>query len=136
MTKRSWLHHFFGRFSRPLLLHISPFLLCSFYWWVMWNGLLLNIFSKKLIKSRIDFAKLARRLESVLLPSTYSRTLWSDDLRSLLLLVVCGPSDLHSKLFGLSSRTVRLHRSGDRDRVSDHAYPWCLRSFFCLEPFE
>ena len=73
----------------------------------MWNELLLNIFSKKLIKSRIDFAELARRLESVLLPSTYFRTLWSDDLRSLLLLVVRGPSDLHSKLFGLSSRTVR-----------------------------
>jgi hypothetical protein len=72
----------------------------------MWNDLLLNIFSKKLIKSWIDSAKLVRRLESVLLP-TYFRTLWSDDLRSLFLLVVRGPSNLHSELFGLSARTVR-----------------------------
>jgi hypothetical protein len=67
----------------------------------VWNDLLLDIFSKQLIKSRADSAKLTRRILSVLLPSTYFRTLWSDGLRLLLLLVVRGSSDLHS-------RTIRV----------------------------
>jgi hypothetical protein len=45
--------------------------------------------------------------EDFLSDSTYFRTLWSDDLRSLLLLVVRGPYNLHSELFGLSARTIR-----------------------------
>jgi hypothetical protein len=61
----------------------------------MWNGLLLHIFSKPLITSRVDSAKVARRPESILLPNTYLGTLWSHGLRSLLLLVVRGPSGLH-----------------------------------------
>jgi hypothetical protein len=81
---------------------------------VVWNGLVLHIFSKQLIKSRANSVELARRLGSVLLPSTYFRTLWSDTLRSWLLLVVCIPFDLHShtvhacsRLSDLSARTVR-----------------------------
>jgi hypothetical protein len=49
---------------------------------------------KQLIKSRADSAESARRLGSVLLPNTYFGTLWSDSLRLLLLLVVCGPLGL------------------------------------------
>jgi hypothetical protein len=52
------------------------------------------MFSKQLIKSITDFVELAKRPRSVLLPSTYFRTLWFDSVRSLLLLVVCGPFDL------------------------------------------
>jgi hypothetical protein len=57
----------------------------------------------------------ARCLGSVLLHSIYFTTLWSDGLRSLLLLVVYGLFGLHNQtaracpiMFGLSARTVRL----------------------------
>jgi hypothetical protein len=63
----------------------------------VWNGLL-HIFSKQLIKSRANSIELARRLGSVLLPSSYFGTLWSDGLRLLMLFVVYGSSGLHSLL--------------------------------------
>jgi hypothetical protein len=46
----------------------------------VWNDLL-HIFRKQVNKSRVDFAEPARHLESVLLPSTCFRMLWSDGLR-------------------------------------------------------
>jgi hypothetical protein len=64
---------------------------------IVWNNLLFRIFSKQLVKSRANSVEPTRRLGSVLLPSTYFRTLWSDGLRSLLLLVVYGPSGLHKR---------------------------------------
>jgi hypothetical protein len=61
-----------------------------------------------------DSTEPARCLGNVLLASTYFRMLWFDDMRSLLLLVVCEPSDLHSQtvsayvgLSGFSARIVR-----------------------------
>jgi hypothetical protein len=81
MTRRSWLHHILGQFSRPLLSHRSHFLLCLFYWAVVCNVLLLHISSKQLIKSRADSTEPARHHGSDLLPSTCFRTLWSDGLR-------------------------------------------------------
>jgi hypothetical protein len=112
MTKQSWLHHFLDRFSRPLHSHRSSFWLCLLLvGCVEWP---FHIFSKHLIESRANSAELGRRLSSVLLPSICFTMLWSDGLRSLLLLVVSGPSSLHSwtvyvcpGLFGLSARTVR-----------------------------
>jgi hypothetical protein len=108
------IRYLFGQFSWPLLSHRSPFRLNLFYWSIVWNNLL-DIFSKQLIKSRSNSVEPARRLGSVLLPSICFTTLWSDGLRSLLLLVVCGLSDLHNRtvraypgLFGLSVRIVRL----------------------------
>jgi hypothetical protein len=62
----------------------------------MWNDLL-HVFSKKLIKNSVDSAESARRPGIVLLPSNYLRTLSSDGLRSLLLLIVLGPSSLHGQ---------------------------------------
>jgi hypothetical protein len=122
MTKRVWLHHFLGRFSQPLLLHKSPFWLWFFYWSVEWSIFLINVFSKQLIKSRVYSIEPARRLGRVLLPSTYLRTLWSNSLRSMLLLVVCIPSCLRSRtvhaclgLPDLSARTV-WH--------TQHRWPW------------
>jgi hypothetical protein len=131
MTRRSWLRYLLGQFSWPLLSHKSPFWLRLFYWTGVWNSLLLHVFSKQLIKSRVDSAESARRLGSVLLPNTCFGTLWSDGLRLLLLMVVRRPSDLHSwtvrsfpGLPGLSTRTVR--RPQDR-------WPWLgVRS--CLPP--
>ena len=96
MTKRSWLCHFLGRFSRPLLSHRSFFWLCLFYWLVVWNDRL-HIFSEQPIKIRANSAEPAKRLGSVLLPSTCFRELWSDSLRPMLRLVVRGPSDLHCR---------------------------------------
>jgi hypothetical protein len=79
----------------------------------VWNNLLLHIFSEQLVKSRAT-AEPTRRLGSVFLPSTCFRMLWSDGLRSLLLLVVCGQSGLHGHtvcaypgLSGLSARTIQ-----------------------------
>jgi hypothetical protein len=96
----------------------------------VWNNLLLQIFTKQLVKSRAASAEPARRLGSVSLPSTCFKTLWSNSLRSLLLLVVCRPSDLHSRtvracpgLSGLSARIIDKRRTGDRDRVSNRACP-------------
>jgi hypothetical protein len=70
-------------------------------------------------------------LELFSLPSTYLRMLWSDGLRSLLLLVVRGPSDLHGRTvlacFGLSDLSARTIRH-TQDR-----WPWLgIRS--CLPP--
>lgn len=72
--------------------------------------------------SKVDSNELARLLGSVLLPSTYFGTLWSNGLRLLLLRVVCGPSSLHSwsvldcpRVSGLSTQTVR--------RMQDR-WPW------------
>jgi hypothetical protein len=80
----------------------------------MWNNLLLYMFSKQLIKSRVDSTEPGKCLGSILLPSTCFRTLWSDDLRLLLLLVVCGPSGLHSRIVhvcpGLSSLSYQTVR--------------------------
>jgi hypothetical protein len=140
MIRRAWLHHILGQFSRPLLSHRSHFLLYLFYWAVMCNVLLLHISSKQLIKCRADSAEPARHHGSVLLPSTCFRMLWSDGLRPLLLLVVCGPSSVHS-------RTVRAclvlvpRPFGVRRQVTVIGCPIVLvprhlRSFFCLEPFE
>jgi hypothetical protein len=98
MTRQSWLHHFMGRLSQPLFSHKSIFLLCLFYWIVVLNGLLLHIFSKQLIKSRANSAEPTRCLGSVFLPSICFTTLWSDGLRSLLLLVVCGPPSRRSRI--------------------------------------
>jgi hypothetical protein len=79
----------------------------------MWNDLI-HILGKQLIKSKSDSIESARRLGSVSLPNTYFGTLWSDGLRLLLLLVVCGLSGLQSRtiraclgLSGLSTRTIR-----------------------------
>jgi hypothetical protein len=95
----------------------------------MWNDFLLHIFSKHLIKSRVNSVELARCLGSVLLPSTYFRTLWSDGLRSLLLLVVCRMFGLIVELF-VPVRTIwhapepsDVCRTGDRSWVFDHACP-------------
>jgi hypothetical protein len=80
----------------------------------MWNNLFLHIFSNQMIKSRVDSVEPARCLGSVLLHSTYFRMLWSDGLRTLLLLVVCRPSGHHSRtvlaypeLSNLSARTIQ-----------------------------
>jgi hypothetical protein len=131
MTRRSWLCYLLG------LSHRSPFWLRLFYWPVVWNDLL-HIFSKQLIKSSGDSTESAIRLRSILLPNTCFGTLWSDGLRLLLLLVVCGSSSLHSRtvraclgLSGPSTQTVW------HTRVSDRACPpRCLWSFFCSEPSE
>jgi hypothetical protein len=92
--------------------HLFSF--CLFYWSVVWNDLILHIFIKQLIKSRATFTELARCLRSILFPSTCFRMLWSDRLRSLLLLVFRGPSVLHNQivyacpgLSSLSAKTVR-----------------------------
>jgi hypothetical protein len=86
---------------------------------VGWNNLLFHIISKQLMKSRADSAELTRCLGSVLLPSTCFGTLWSDGLRLLLLLVICGPFGLHSltirAYLGLSSLSTRtVLRTQDR----------------------
>jgi hypothetical protein len=141
MTRRSWLCYLLGRFSWLLLSHRSPFWLRLFYWPVVWNDLL-HIFGKQLIKTRVDSAESARHLESVLLPNTCFGTLWSDGLRFLLLLVICGPSDLHSRtvrvclgLSGLSTRSSGVCRIGDRDWVSDRACPPVPLIFLLSEAF-
>lgn len=85
----------------------------------MQNDLLLHIFCKKLIKSRDGTTESIRHLGGVLLPNTYFRTTWIGGLRTLLILVVREPSDLHSRtvriysgISGLSARAVR--RTQDR----------------------
>jgi hypothetical protein len=93
----------------------------------VWNDLL-HIFSKQLIKSRVDSAESAIRLGSVLLPNNCFGTLWSDGLWLLLLLVNSEPSGLHSRTvrscLGLSALVPGpsdVRRTGDCDRVSDRA---------------
>jgi hypothetical protein len=55
------------------------------------------IFSKQLIKSRVDSAESSRRLGSVLHPSTCFGTMSFDGMRLLLLLVTYRLSYLHSQ---------------------------------------
>ena len=111
MTRRSWLCYLLGQFSWLLLSHRSLDFVC--FIGRLWNNLF-HIFSKQLINSRANSAEPVRRLKSVLLPNICFGTLWSGSLRLLLLLVVCGPSGLHSRivrgclgLSGLSTRIVR-----------------------------
>jgi hypothetical protein len=67
-VRRSWLHHFLGWFSRPLL--------CT----------------DRLCNSDCFTGRSCRTTFFI---STYLRTLCSNGLRSMLLLVVRGPFDLH-----------------------------------------
>jgi hypothetical protein len=86
----------------------------------MWNCLLL-IYNKQLIKSRADSAEPIKRLVSVLLPSTYFRTLWSDGLRSLLLLVVTNHPAFMARLsMTVSDFPASVSRPSDVCRICDH----------------
>jgi hypothetical protein len=129
MGRRHWLHLFSGRFSRYLPLHRSPLWLLLFYWSIVWNDLLLLIFSKKLINSRVDTVEPSRHPRGVFFPHTYFRMLWFDGLRSLLLLVDPGPSDLHSRT---STSFLDCLALVPRQFVI-HSWPWS-GIWSCLPP--
>jgi hypothetical protein len=113
MSRRPWLHHFLGQFSRSLPLHRSPLWLWLFYGPVVRNDFpfiyLTRSWSKvgPTLSSRPDVLKVFCFLVPTL-------GMWFDGLRSLMLLVICEPSGLYSRtacvssiLFDLSARTVQ-----------------------------